>query len=112
MKIWLKRLLKIVLVLLLLFTCAWWIENWRGARAWEKAQARAEAAGVSLDIADFQQAPIPDEENLLKNPVFLAEWNGEVEPRLDRWSSMNLPGLAEFIRSSLNPKTGETNDYR
>ena len=112
MKTWTKRLSKFFLILLLLFVCAWWFENWRGARTLEKARARAESAGLSLDIADLQKPPIPDEENLLKNDEFFSEWNDEIEPSLNRWASMKLPGLKDYFRSFIDEKSGQTNDYQ
>lgn len=111
-KKWLKRLLKISLAFVALILAAWFFENWRGARAWKKAQERAHTAGLSLDLADFVKAPIPDNENLLKNPEFLHEWNGKTEPRLGRFSRMKIPGLARYFSSSTSPDTGKSVDYR
>lgn len=46
----LRRLRKAGLVLLLLLTAFYLIENWRGTRAWKIAQARLAVAGESLDL--------------------------------------------------------------
>lgn len=112
LKKWLQRLGKVLLILLLLITGAWWFENWRGARAWEAAQERAKEAGFSLDLADYQPPPVPDEENLLKNPDFLLEWNGEIEPKLNRWSSANMSGVKKSARARSAPQQGWATDYR
>ncbi|YCM42064.1 hypothetical protein V2O64_12205 [Verrucomicrobiaceae bacterium 227] len=113
MKVWLKRLLKLFLILLLLFACAWWFENWRGARTWEKAQARAAAVGISLDPLDYQPPAVPDEENILTNRRFLNEWNGETKPNLTRWEFMHLPGTRERIPSQIvNPVSGQSLEFR
>lgn len=112
MKPWLKKSLKIFLVLLLLFTCAWWIENSRGARAWKKAEQRAADAGISLELASYQPAPVPDEENLLKNNLFFEEWNGDVEPRLTGWDKLNMPGTSrEFRLARANHSRGRPLDF-
>ncbi|MGC6459411.1 MAG: hypothetical protein ACON4R_13705 [Akkermansiaceae bacterium] len=111
-KKWLKRLGKLLLVVALLLTVAWWFENWRGARAWEEAQERAKEAGLSLDLADYQPPPVPDEENLLKNPIFLKEWNGEIEPKLRSWTSIGLPNVKDYIQAYSKPTSGESVDHR
>ena len=108
-----KWLPRIFIALVLLFIAGWQVENWRGNRAWKKAQARAEAAGVSLDTTDFTKAPIPDDENLLKNETFLAEWNGEIEPKFSLWEQLKISGL-DPISSVLGPTplTGHRFDAR
>jgi len=97
MKPWLGKSLKILTVLVLLLSAAWIIENWRGQRAWNKAKDRAAQAEVSLDLANSQPPKIPDDENLLKNDHFSHEWSGHVEPRLARWSELDLPGTKAEI---------------
>ena len=90
MKPWLKKSLKVLVILLI--PGVWIIENSRGQPAWNKAKERAVGAGVSLDITDYQPTEISDDENLLKNEHFYNEWVGNVEPLLNSWSRMNLPG--------------------
>ena len=94
-----------------LVTAAWWFENWRGARVWEEAKARAEAAGVSLNRADYAGPEIPDEENLLLNPVFREELEKEGEERLGSWRAPLTDGGISRI-SDLDPETGETVAFR
>ena len=112
MKPWLKKSLKILTLLVLLIAGAWIFENWRGHRAWNKAKERADAAGISLDLADFQLPEIPDNENLLKNDYFYNEWVGNVEPRLENWSKMNLPGTkSEIINRGSSPVKGTSLEF-
>jgi hypothetical protein len=59
----LRRLRKAGLVLLLLLTAFYLIENWRGARAWKTAQARLAAAGESLDLKALEPPWIAPEAN-------------------------------------------------
>jgi len=112
MKPWLKKSLKISLVLTLLFAGAWLFENWRGRRALEKAEQRAADAGISLDPARYQPAPVPDEENLLKNDLFFEEWKGDVEPRVQSWDKMNFLGTREPVRRyGINQLRGRSLDF-
>ncbi|MFT7304218.1 MAG: hypothetical protein ACI8UZ_003067, partial [Akkermansiaceae bacterium] len=104
-----KFLLRGFLVLLVLLLAGWAFENWRGAKAWEEAQARAEKAGVSLVRADYAGPEIPDEENLLMDPVFLKELEDEGVDKLTGWG-----GLPEFSRKRSRfsqPATGEPAKY-
>jgi len=114
MKRKLKWLLGTFLFAVLLFTGGWQYENWRGERAWEKALSRAEEAGVSLDYAAFERPEISDEENLLRNEAFLAEWNGGTEPHLDEWHRMGLTTYEGKERWYLRcePVKGQTADFR
>lgn len=107
MKPGLKKSLKVLVILLI--PGVWIIENSRGQPAWNKAKERAVAAGVSLDITDYQPAEISDDKNLLKNEHFYNEWVGNVEPLLNSWSKMNLPGTRPNIaRQGAYPNTEST----
>ena len=107
-----KILLRALLVLLASGFAGWLFENWRGAKAWEEAKARAEAAGVSLVRADYAGPEIPDEENLLLNPVFAEEFEKEGEDRLREWAS--LPGVdgKGYRIQGPRPWNGTSADYR
>lgn len=106
-----KWLLRLGVILGLLAAGGWWFENWRGARAWEEAQSRAEKAGVSLVRVDRVGPEIPDDENLLQDPVFAAEYARTGDDRLQAWSE--LPVVDGNSRSTfLDPGSGETVDYR
>jgi len=107
-----KILLRALLVLLVLGCAGWLFENWRGAKAWEEAKARAEAAGVSLVRADYAGPEIPDEENLLLNPVFAEEFENEGEDRLREWA--RLPGVdgKTYRVQGPRPWSGTSVDYR
>lgn len=93
-------------LILLVPLAGWAFENWRGARAWEEAQARAEKAGVSLLRADYAGPEIPDEENLFKDLVFLREFENEGEDKLVSWR--RLPEVDwRGLDTRNNPATGE-----
>jgi hypothetical protein len=55
-------------------------EDWRGARAWQAAQAQYKGAGESLDYAKFIPPPIPDNENLAALPLFALHPPSQKEP--------------------------------
>ncbi|MDB4265983.1 hypothetical protein N9889_00010 [bacterium] len=112
MKTFFRRLLWFVVILTVLFFGGWGFENWRGGSEWRKAQERAARMGVSLDLADYAAEEIPEGESLMEDPTFLAEWNGEIEPVLDRITSMKLEGVkTRGIRSGSVWK-GEAMGYR
>ena len=68
-----RRLRKIIIgigILVLLIVLGYWIENYRGAKAWEEYQPVLIEAGVPLGDKWNQPAePIPDEENFWKHPL-------------------------------------------
>ena len=88
-----RRLLWLTVILTVLFLGGWCFENWRGGGEWRKAKERAAKMGVSLKLEDYAAEEIPEGERLMEDPVFLAEWRGEIEPRLARISEMELEGL-------------------
>jgi hypothetical protein len=45
------------------------VERSRGLQAWTDYQARAKAAGVWIDFANFTQAPVPDDQNFAAAPI-------------------------------------------
>jgi hypothetical protein len=57
-------------------------EDWRGARAWQEAQATYKKAGESLDYARFIPPPIPDDQNLAALPLFALSPASKTEPYL------------------------------
>ena len=88
----------------------WWLyENERGASAWQEAQARAEAAGISLARADYAGPEIPDKENLLLHPVFSKEFAKPEQDHLKEWSELPTVGDNPGF---LDPSLGVTIDYR
>lgn len=48
-------------------------EDWRGARELTEAKARWQAAGYSINAADYYPPPVPDAQNLAALPVFQLE---------------------------------------
>lgn len=100
MNIFLRRSFKILIAIAIIIGIAWFVENLKGEREWTKAKERAAKMDVSLDLKDYKAREISDSENLLKNPDFLREWNGEVDPELRMWTYMGLEGIvSRGIRS-------------
>jgi hypothetical protein len=63
------------------------IERQVGERVWNAYRKKAEAKGVKLSLADYETAPIPDEENYAAAPIFqellaAGDVNAEIEKRL------------------------------
>lgn len=85
-----KVLVRGGLFVLVLLAGGWWFENWRGAKAWEAARARAEEAGMSLERADYARPEIPDDENLRLHPLFEKELGRQDEGRLRIWNEEEL----------------------
>ena len=56
-------------------------EDWRGARELAAAKARWQAAGYSLNPADYYPPPVPDDQNLAALPVFKLE----PDPKNPKW---------------------------
>jgi len=100
-----------ILVLLVSLPLAlWMLENWRGAKAWEVAEAAAEKEGLVLTRAGLM-VDIPDEENLLKDPLFLREViNVEPEDRLTSWRKLPIVEKNKWIW--LKPAEGKSTEYR
>jgi hypothetical protein len=69
----LKRFLCVALVLFTLLVLAYTIENFRGAKSWQRARADLEANGTRLDLADHLHPAVPDEENFCAIPL-LRDW--------------------------------------
>ncbi|MEN8694801.1 MAG: hypothetical protein ACN4GG_05965 [Akkermansiaceae bacterium] len=107
----LRTLLIGPLVLMLLIGAAWIFENFRGASEWTKAKERAARMGVSLDLKDY---PSPDieEDRLLNDPIFKAEWNGEIEPRLRRLYRMDLPTVNSRRIKGISRAKGKPVSYQ
>src|SRR6266511_730044 len=63
------------------------IERQVGERAWNAYRKKAEAKGVKLSLADYETAPIPNEENYAAAPILqelltASDTNAEIEKRL------------------------------
>lgn len=98
------------IALILLLLAGWFVENLRGAKAWEEAQARAEAAGMSLNRADYAGTEIRDEDNLLLKPEFKVEFEMEESARLREWRKMLRLGNPNIDGS--RPHQGVATGYR
>ena len=96
----LRRFLFGSTIVLLLFISGYWVfENRRGAKEWEAAQARAADAGVSLVRADYAGPEIPDDENLLKNEVFMKALEDASAGRLGDWWKLFADSPEREVRS-------------
>lgn len=67
----LKRYFCAALVLATLIAMFYVVENFRGARAWERTRAHLNENGVTLNIADHLHSPVPDHENFCAIPLLL-----------------------------------------
>ncbi len=95
-------------------------EDWRGKRAWEDYRREAAARGVTFDILQFN-APIPDDQNFARAPIFddltnlvwnsqelqwmPADANNDYERKLSiykRDGTSPTNGSGDFKRSSLS----------
>ncbi|MDA7891567.1 hypothetical protein N9B14_03260 [Akkermansiaceae bacterium] len=102
-------------VTLALIACFWIFENRRGAREWQEVQSRAEEVGMFLLRSDYAGAPIPDEENLLRDPAFLKAIEDAREGRLDDWWELFATAAAKEkakLPPQPHPETGTSVDYR
>ncbi len=74
-----KRIVKALLILLGVLIGAYLVAtlliNIHGERELQKALARAEAQGISMDWSDYVPDPIPNEENLYALPEWERFWN-------------------------------------
>jgi hypothetical protein len=68
-----RKMLYAVLVLITLLALFYAEENFRGARAWENYRKDAEARGIKLDFDAHILPPIPDAENGANTP-FIQDW--------------------------------------
>jgi hypothetical protein len=83
-----KWLLRVLLFLIVAVSGYWWLANYLGARALEEATALARDKGISLERSDFAVPELPDDEDLLKNPVFLGEYQHEGPDKLTGWDQL------------------------
>lgn len=68
------------------------LENWRGARAWEKTRNELLMRGETLDLTDFEPAPLIAGENLVMHPAFRDEVNRVHSPALSGfWELVEPP---------------------
>ena len=95
--------------LIVLVGGGWVLENGRGNRAWEEAQARAKEAGVPLVRSAYADRSVPDERNLLTNRVFRSEFHRPEKEHLKSW--FELPGI-DGNPGYLSPSSGQTVNYQ
>ena len=65
-----KRMLYAAAIVGTIGAIVWQIENWRGRTRWERTKSEILATGESLNWQEFVAAPIADEDNAAKHPVF------------------------------------------
>ncbi len=92
------------LIGLLLLVCL--VENWRGARAWEKFRTEMEAKGEKLDYREFIPKPVPDEQNFASTPL--------LAPLLDydritpgKWRDVEGRARAHRVSSAFSNASGK-----
>ncbi|MGI9243423.1 MAG: hypothetical protein ACR2RV_21670, partial [Verrucomicrobiales bacterium] len=76
----------IIGLLTILVTAVWQIENWRGRQRWEEVTAMVHAAGDDLRWVPPIPAPVPDDQNAARHPVFASAFQPSDSPygyRLD-----------------------------
>ena len=99
------------------------LENFGGQRAWDQEKARLEAAGESLDLADFFPDPssVPDQENGATLPIFddkpaidgpfdpahVFEW-GIPHDANPRWDEGRPPALKALVAALTNRPPNES----
>ena len=91
-RIWLRRTVKALAVIVLLAVAAWTFWNWReGAKLRATLQAQRER-GYPMTLADIVPPPVPDEQNaaLVLNRAFLLMTGGKTDP------GALLPAIAEL----------------
>jgi hypothetical protein len=92
----------LVVLLAILVTAVWQIENWRGRQRWAEVAAMMHAAGDDLRWIAPIPAPVPDDQNATRHPVFASAFQPSDSPfgyRLDfvpLWeeASAGLPDLS------------------
>ncbi|MFT4639483.1 MAG: hypothetical protein ACI8T1_002808 [Verrucomicrobiales bacterium] len=68
-----RRALKAYAWIVTLIVLFYAVENWRGARAYIKAQQEYEASGGTLALKDLMPSSVPDEDNFFTTPVMRTE---------------------------------------
>jgi|GEM_PF-2789730 len=94
-RVWnfLRRVIWFGLILTVLFFGIWGFENWRGGSEWRRAKERAARMQVSLDLGDDPGKAVPEGGSLMEDGIFLAEWEGQIDPPLARVADMELEGV-------------------
>lgn len=69
MKTFLRRLLKTILGLTVLFVGFHLVENWRGRRAWNQWRQTREALGDHFEYGPMIPPQVPDEDNFFRAPL-------------------------------------------
>ena len=92
-----KKLLKrfgwTVLGLVTLTALFFTIENWRGARAWEKVRARLVEEGEPLTFTEIVPAPIPADQNICAIPLIASLTDFEETTTNDRLTGQTASEL-------------------
>ncbi|HIG30417.1 MAG TPA: hypothetical protein EYQ50_22510 [Verrucomicrobiales bacterium] len=78
------------------------VENVRGSMAWKKAQAKAAAMNISLDLESILPDPIPDESNAASSPIFSTMYNFGEKPGLGVSRAHRNQGELDRILASLS----------
>jgi len=71
---WLLKLVRSLVVLVALVALFHAIEYWRGWRAFEKVKRELAAKGETLEWAAFIPPPVPDDQNVMKDPFMASRF--------------------------------------
>jgi hypothetical protein len=106
-----RRAIWTVIALATLIALFYAEEDWRGARAWQAAQAEYAKRGETLDFAKFVPPPIPDNQNLAALPLFTLQPYTKEQPfphsvtldkALRRNENLpNLPSIGNLLSGKL-----------
>ncbi len=100
-KVWLKRIIWGVVVLMLVASSVIAFENWRGRKSWETYQKEAEVRGLKMTLKSAIPPMIPHESNVASIPILAAlfdyknDTNGEVQ-----WTESNLVKRVMSVNSA------------
>jgi hypothetical protein len=83
----LRRILIALATLATLIAILYAEEDWRGKRAWENYQRELEAKGEVLDWNAYIPAPVPDDQNFFRAPVFAGSFNDNWDENSHSWKS-------------------------
>ena len=89
------------------------IENWRGARAWEKARLSANKEGISLNLQDYFPEPHPDGFDPTQLPILDGEKTQSFKLKISKgYSGLNSGSAGRDAIRTTNRWKAESRDIR
>jgi len=81
-KSWKIKVLFALVCLVTLIALFYAEEDWRGKHDWEQFKSEQEAKGIKFDYEAYIPAPVPDDQNFARSPVWVAriKYNFQKEP--------------------------------